>query len=99
MTLATISSEIDAVIVTRDEPEDLQDLYAIHKLNFQCNLNSEFHLIRYFLPPAVHARSPLKAHFKQERNFLTSLDLFEESETIDLSRSIKMTYMQAGEGL
>lgn len=91
-------SEIDAVVVTRDEQEDVQDLFAIYQLNLQCNLHtSEFHLIRYFLHPSVYRRAStqLKPHFKQERNFLSSLDLFEDRETLDLSNRIKMTYMNA----
>lgn len=91
-------SEIDAIVVTRDEQEDYQDLQAIYQLNLQCNHNtSEFHLIRYFLHPAVYRKvsAQLKPHFKQERNALMSLDLFEDRETLELSNKIKMSYMHA----
>jgi hypothetical protein len=37
----------------------------------------------------------LKPQFKQERNFLVSLDLFEDRETIELTREVRFTYMNA----
>lgn len=92
-------SEIDAVVVTREDPEDCQDVSAIYQLNLLCNSNSasEFHLIKYFLHPSLFAKmgSQLKPQFKQERNCLVSLDLFEERESLDLSPQIHLTYMSA----
>ena len=91
-------SDIDAVIVTREDQEDSQDLYGIYQLNGQCNSNgSEFHLIRYFIHPSLFRKmgSQLKPQFKQERNNLVSLDLFEERETIELHSKVRFTYMNA----
>lgn len=91
--------DIDAVVVTRRDPECYHDLQAIYHLNYRINGSSasDLHVIRYYLHQAAHQQigSHLKANFKQEKDSVHSLDFYLDSpelERVDLFEGATLYY-------
>lgn len=90
--------DIDYVIVTQSTPEAYQDIKSMYDLNYQLNKsNSELHIIHYYLNQKAYQElsRTLKPNFKQERNTIHCLEIFQDSpdvEKLDLGEGITLNY-------
>lgn len=90
--------DIDYVIVTQSSPEAHHDIKAMYDLNYQLNKSSsEMHIIHYYLNQKAYQElsRTLKPNFKQERNTIHCLEIFQDSpdvEKIDLGDGITLNY-------
>lgn len=90
--------DIDYVVVTGDHPESYDNIKKIYELNYQLNrVSPELQIINYYLCQKAYQSLTwfLKPNFKQERNTVHCLELFEDSpdsEKIELSDGIVLHY-------
>ncbi len=93
--------DIDYVIVTKENPECYTDLQAIYSLNYQLNQGeADLHIINYYLNQKAHQNTArfLKPNFKQERNTIHCLDLFQDSPDVEktsINEDINLYYFPA----
>lgn len=95
-------TDIDIVIVTRNEPEAYTDLTALYHLNYQLNKDAkELHVLQCYLTQHVYQRThrELRPNFKQEKGTLHTLDLFSDAphgEKAILAAGIQLHYFALG---